>query len=164
MNWLFDTRLVYKAARTEENKLPLASYKDEGVFKLYMLDTGLFGAKAGLDITVLLEPNDKLFGIFNGAMTEQFVMQELKTAGFTPYYWGRDKGAAEVDFVIQWRNELVPVEVKSGIRKKSKSLEVYRGLYNPKHIVRTTLKNFGITDNLYSVPLYMIGSLAKILK
>jgi predicted AAA+ superfamily ATPase len=164
MNWLFDTRLVYKVARTQEYKLPLASYADEGVFKLYMLDTGLFGAKSELDITYLLEPNnDELFSIFNGAMTEQFVMQELKTAGFTPYYWGRERGAAEVDFVLQWRNEIVPVEVKSGFRKKSKSLDVYRNLYNPAHIVRTSLRNFGVTEGLYSVPLYMIAGFADIL-
>ena len=163
MNWLFATRLVYKVTRTEENKLPLASYANENVFKLYMLDIGLLGAQSGLDITVLLEHDDALFGMFNGAMTEQFVMQELINSGFTPFYWGRDRGEAEVDFVVQWRNEIVPVEVKSGIRTKSKSLEVYRNMYNPAHIVRSTLKNFGIAGNLFSVPLYMIASLGDIL-
>lgn len=163
MNWLFDTRLVYRVARTEENKLPLASFADERTFKLYMLDVGLFSAKAELDITVLFAHNDELYGIFNGAVTEQFVMQELRAAGFMPCYWGRDKGEAEVDFVVQWRNELVPVEVKAGIRKKSKSLDVYRGLYHPAHAVRTTLRNFGITDDLYSVPLYMTASIGKII-
>ena len=65
--------------------------------------------------------------------------------------------------MVQWRNEIVPVEVKSGIRTKSKSLEVYRNMYNPAHAVRSTLKNFGIAGNLYSVPLYMIASLEDIL-
>jgi len=163
MNWLFATRLVYKVTRTEENMLPLASYANENVFKLYMLDVGLLGAQSGLDVTVLLEPNNELFGMFNGAMTEQFVMQELITSGFTPFYWGRDKGEAEVDFLVQWRNEIVPVEVKSGIRTKSKSLEVYRNMYHPKHVVRSTFKNFGIAGELYSVPLYMTASLGDIL-
>jgi predicted AAA+ superfamily ATPase len=163
MNWLFDTRLVYQVKRTEEHKLPLASYADEGVFKLYMLDIGLFGAKSELDISALLEPNDTLFGIFNGAMTEQFVMQELKAAGFTPYYWGREKGAAELDFVVQWRNQIIPIEVKAGIRKKSKSLDVYRDFYHPVIAVRTTMKNFGTIDGLYSIPLYMIANLASLL-
>jgi predicted AAA+ superfamily ATPase len=163
MNWLFGTRLVYKITRTLEHKLPLASYADEGAFKLYMLDIGLLGAKSDIDISVLLE-GDGLFGIFNGAMTEQFVMQELKASGFTPYYWGREKGDAEVDFVLQWRNEIVPVEVKSGFRKKSKSLDVYRGLYHPAHTVRATLKNFSVTGDLYSLPLYMTASLAEILR
>jgi len=79
-----------------------------------MVDIGLFNAKSGLDISAMINPSDELLGIFNGAMTEQFV--------------------------IQWQNELVPVEVKSGIRKKSKSLDVYRQLYNPKHAIRTTLR------------------------
>jgi predicted AAA+ superfamily ATPase len=96
-------------------------------------------------------------------MTEQFVMQELKASGFTPFYWGREKGAAEVDFVLQWRNEIVPVEVKAVFRKKSKSLDVYRNLYHPAHSVRATLQNFGITGDLYSLPLYMTGNLSEIL-
>jgi predicted AAA+ superfamily ATPase len=128
-----------------------------------MLDIGLLGAKAELDIAAVLEPNNELFGIFNGAMTEQYVMQELKASGFTPYYWGREKGAAELDFVVQWRNKIVPVEVKAGFNSKSKSLDVYRSLYNPARAVRTTLKNFGVTDNVYSVPLYMIAGLSEIL-
>ena len=162
MNWLFSTGLVYKITRTEENKLPLSSYANENTFKLYMLDIGLFGAKSELDMTVMLESNEKLLGIFFGAMTEQFVMQELKAAGFNLYYWGRDKGEAEIDFILQLNNEIIPVEVKSGFRKKSKSLDVYRELYKPKYAVRTTLRNFGIADNLFSIPLYMISNFTNL--
>ena len=164
MNWLFNTRLVYKVSRTEENKLPLASFADERTFKLYMLDTGLFCAKCELDIAVFFENSNEFLSVFNGAVTEQFVLQELVCAGFKPYYWGRDRGEAELDFVIQWKNEIIPIEVKSGIRKKSKSLDVYMRMYNPKHAVRSSLKNFGKTDGLYSVPLYMISNLDNILK
>jgi len=164
MNWLFNTRLVYKILRTEENKLPLASFADEKTFKLYMLDTGLFCAKADLDITIFFENSNDLLSVFNGAVSEQFVLQELVTAGFKPYYWGRDKGEAELDFIIQWKNEIVPIEIKSGIRKKSKSLNVYAQMYNPKHAVRSSLRNYGKTDSLYSVPLYMIANLNSVLK
>ena len=163
MNWLFATRLVYKVTRTEENKLPPASYADDRTFKLYMLDIGLFNAKSALDTSTLVEPNNELFSMFNGAMTEQFVMQELIAAGYTPFYWGREKGEAEVDFAVQYRNELIPVEVKSGIRKKSKSLDVYRRLYHPKYAIRTVLRNFGIKDDLLSIPLYMIASFGDII-
>jgi len=163
MNWLFNTRLVYKVPRTEENKLPLASFADEKAFKLYMLDCGLFCAKAEIDITVFFEHSNELLNFFNGAIAEQFVMQELITAGFKPHYWGRERGEAEVDFVIQWRNEIVPVEVKSGFRKKSKSLDVYRQMYNPKRAVKTTLRNYGVMDGLFSVPLYMVASIGEIL-
>ena len=159
LNWLFNTRLVYKVPRVTDNSLPLASHADtHEAFKLYMLDVGLFAAKAELDVTALYEGGNAVFANFNGAITEQFVMQELKTMGFSPYYWGREKGAAEVDFVIQWKNEVVPVEVKAGIRKKSKSLDVYRELYRPAHTIRTTLNNYGKNEKLYSVPLYMLGS------
>jgi predicted AAA+ superfamily ATPase len=90
-------------------------------------------------------------------------MQELKAAGFSPYYWGREKGEAEIDFIVQWRGKIVPIEVKAGLRKKSKSLNVYRSFYNPAYTVRTTLNNFGKTDDLYSIPLYMIGEFGDIL-
>ena len=163
MNWLFATRLVYKITCIEENRLPLASYTDEKTFKLYMLDIGLYNAKSGNDLSEMIEPGNDLFSIFNGAMTEQFVMQELIAAGFTPYYWCREKGDAEVDFIIQWRNEIIPVEVKSGIRTKSKSLDVYRQLHNPKYSIRASLKNYGKKDGLYSIPLYMTASLREII-
>jgi len=164
MNWLFNTRLAYKVTRAEDNMLPLASFADEKTFKLYMLDTGLFCAKSELDITIFFENSNDLLSVFNGAISEQFVAQELITAGFKPYYWGRDKGEAELDFIIQWKNEIVPIEVKSGIRKKSKSLNVYTSMYNPKHVIRSSLRNFGKAGGLYSIPLYMIASLDNILK
>jgi predicted AAA+ superfamily ATPase len=117
-----------------------------------------------VDIKTLLEPNYEIFSEFNGAMTEQFVLQELKTVGETPFYWGREKGAAEVDFILQWQNEVVPIEVKSGVRKKSKSLDFYMTQYRPMHAIRTSLNNYGIVNNLYSIPLYMISSFKAILK
>ena len=164
MNWLFATRLVYKVTRTEENKLPLASYADDRTFKLYMLDIGLLAAKAGFDISSYIENRNEIFSIFNGAMTEQFVIQELISTGYTPYYWGRDKGEAEVDIVVQWHNEQIPIEVKSGFRTKSKSLDVYRQLFQPTYAVRATLKNFGKAGDLHSIPLYMIAKFGDIIK
>jgi len=129
-----------------------------------MLDTGLLSAASGLDITTFYDPDPLVFKEFKGAITEQFVLQELKTLGNMPiFYWGRDEGKSEVDFVVQWRNEIVPIEVKSGIRTQSKSLEIYRELYNPGHAVRTTLKGFGVNKGLYSIPIYMIASFADML-
>ncbi|MDR2617217.1 MAG: ATP-binding protein [Endomicrobium sp.] len=164
MNWLFSTRLVYKVSRTIFPKLPLVNFQEREAFKLYVLDIGLLSAKAKVDIKTLLEPNYEIFSDFNGAMTEQFVLQELKSVGETPFYWGREKGAAEIDFILQWQNEVVPIEVKSGIRKKSKSLDFYMTQYRPMHAIRTSLNNYGIVNNLYSIPLYMISSFKEILK
>jgi predicted AAA+ superfamily ATPase len=129
-----------------------------------MLDTGLLAAASGLDITTFYDPDPLVFNEFKGAITEQFVLQELKTLSAMPIcYWGQDEGKNEVDFVVQWRNEIVPIEVKSGIRTKSKSLDIYRELYHPVHSIRTTLKNFGVSGDLYSIPLYMIASFSAML-
>jgi len=164
LDWLVNTGLVYKVNRTSEAKLPAAAYADREAFKIFMLDTGLLAAASRLDITTFYDPNPLVFKEFKGAITEQFVLQELKTLGAMPvFYWGREEGKSEVDFVVQWRNEVVPIEVKSGIRTKSKSLDIYRELYRPAHAVRTTLKNFGVSGGLYSIPLYMIASFSELL-
>ncbi|MCL2832287.1 MAG: DUF4143 domain-containing protein [Treponema sp.] len=165
LDWLVNTGLVHKIDRVNTPKLPLAGYADRDAFKIYMLDTGLLSAAAGLDIQTFYEPDPQVYKEFKGAIAEQFVLQELKTlesrlaAKLPIYYWARDEGKSEVDFIIQWRNEIIPIEVKSGINKKSKSLEIYNSLYKPAHAVRTTLKNFGIKDNLCSIPLFMIAGL-----
>jgi predicted AAA+ superfamily ATPase len=164
LDWLVNTGLVYKVDRTSEAKLPVAAYADREAFKVYMLDTGLLAAASRLDITTFYDPNPLVFKEFKGAITEQFVLQELKTLGAIPIcYWGRDEGKSEVDFVVQWRNEIVPIEVKSGIRTQSKSLDIYRELYHPARTIRTTLKGFGLNGDLYSIPLYMIASFADML-
>jgi len=164
LDWLVNTGLVYKVNRTNEAKLPLAAYADREAFKIYMLDTGLLAAASGLDITTFYDPDPLVFREFKGAITEQFVLQELKTLGAMPIcYWGREEGKNEVDFVVQWRNEIVPIEVKSGIRTKSKSLDIYRELYRPAHSIRTALKDFGVSGDLYSIPLYMVASFAAML-
>ena len=169
LDWLVNTGLVHKVDRVNDAKLPLKAYVDPGAFKLFMLDTGLLSAATGLDIKTFFEPDPLVFKEFKGAITEQFVLQELKTlqshtlSSLPVFYWGKEEGKSEVDFLIQWQNEIVPIEVKSGIHKRSKSLEIYRELYNPAHAVRTTLNNFGITEELYSIPLYMIAGLMNIL-
>jgi len=164
LDWLVNTGLVYKVDRVNDAKLPLAAYADRDAFKIFMLDTGLLSAATGLDIRTFFEPDPLVFKEFKGAITEQFVLQELKTLSKMPIcYWGRDEGKAEVDFIVQWQNEIVPIEVKSGIHKRSKSLEIYRDLYNPAHAIRTTMNNFGKAESFYSIPLYMIADFEKVL-
>ena len=163
-DWLVNTGLVYKVAKTTKPQLPLAAYADRDAFKLYMLDLGLLSAKSGLDIKTFYQPNNEVFREFKGAITEQYVLQELKTLGHLPvYYWGSETGKAEVDFVIQYGNSVVPVEVKSDLNKKSYSLNVYMETYKPEEAIRTSLNNFGMVRGLYSIPLYMIGSLKEVL-
>ena len=162
MQWLVDTGLVYKTSRVTLPEMPLAVHAEKDHFKLYMLDIGLLGAKAEIELKYFLNPDSSVVSNYNGALTEQFIMQELKSAGFSPYYWGRDKGAAELDFILQCHGEVIPLEVKAGIRKRSKSLDVYRELYLPALSVRATLKNLGVASGLYSIPLYLIASLRDI--
>ena len=134
-----------------------------GIFKLYMLDIGLFGAKAEISARDIFSPDIDISGSFNGALAEQFVCQELKTAKVSPlFYWGREKSRAELDFITQCNGEIVPIEVKSGQRTKAKSLQVYINEYNPAHAVRASLRNYGAEGGLYSVPLYMISDLPEI--
>lgn len=166
MDWLIHTGLVYKIPRILEPKIPLSRNEEREAFKLFMLDVGLLCAKANVDMTSFFAGNTKIFCDLNGALAEQYVCQELTAAMQNPlYYWGRDKGMAEVDFIIQYRNEIIPIEVKSAFNKRSLSLDVYMDLIKPKIAVRTSMRNFGCTSlgygSLFSIPLYMIGSLAE---
>ena len=162
MNWLVNTGLVYKVNRTLTPNLPLARDQEREAFKLFMLDTGLLCAKINVDITAFYEAEPRIFHDFHGAVSEQYVCQEIKANYQNPlFYWGRDKGAAEVDFLMQYKNEIIPIEVKSERHTQSKSLKVYMEEYKPKIAVKTSLKNYGVNNALHSVPLYMIGSFFK---
>ena len=163
MLWLIDTRLVFKVNKTENPTIPLIRNMERSAFKLFMLDIGLLSAKSNLDIKTFFDADYNVFNEFKGALAEQYVLQQLISLGIQPFYWGRSRGNAEIDFIIQHGNSIVPIEVKSGDRTKSKSLNVYNERYNPKCQIRTSLKNQGIADTLYSIPLYMIESFADIL-
>ncbi|MDR0822282.1 MAG: ATP-binding protein [Endomicrobium sp.] len=165
--WLQKVGLIYKVNRVESIGLPLAAYAKEA-FKLYMLDVGLLSAKSDLTIQNLSEPNYELFNHFKGALTEQFVMQELKSLDIKPkiFYWANDRknGIAEVDFVIQNEGEIIPIEAKSSINLHAKSLKTYMDYYSPKAAIRTSLAKYGKNKNLYDIPLYLIGQFQKIIK
>ncbi|MCL2441700.1 MAG: AAA family ATPase [Treponema sp.] len=158
LQWLVDTKLVYKINKVETPKLPLKMHYKEIIFKIYMLDIGLLGAQAEITPADILAAGSDIVDDMNGALAEQFVCQELKTAKISPlFYWGREGSTAEIDFLIQGNNEIIPIEVKSSKHTKAQSLKVYMHDNNPKHAIRTSLKNYGITKNLYSIPLYMIS-------
>jgi predicted AAA+ superfamily ATPase len=144
----------------------LIGYKEPAIFKLYMNDVGLLSARAGLDIKLYIDDNDKTFSHYKGALTEQFVLQELIATGDKPqvYYWAAEKNTAELEFVIQYNDKIIPIEVNSGKNVKSESLNAYRNLFSPVCAVRASLKKYGVTDGLYSVPLYLIGNLSGILQ
>lgn len=160
LNWLRDGGLIYKITRIKKPTLPIRAYEDEAVFKIYMLDVGLLGALADLNVKTLLE-NDSLFTEFKGALTEQYVLQQLQASdyGKTLHYWTNETSTAEVDFIAQINNDIIPIEVKATINLKAKSLSGYRKDYSPAYAVRTALADYKVDDGLYNIPLYMIGLL-----
>jgi len=158
LQWLADTGLVHKINKVETPKLPLKMHFKEEVFKLYMLDIGLLGAQAEIRPADIMAAGTDIVDDMNGALAEQFVCQELKAAKVSPlFYWGRKDSTSEIDFLIQGNSEIIPVEVKSAKRTKSQSLKVYMQEYKPKHAVRASLKNYGVVENLVSIPLYLIA-------
>jgi hypothetical protein len=166
LNWLTNTNLVHKLYRVSLPNMPLIGYKQNTIFKLYMNDIGLLSARAGLDLKTYLGDNNGTFSHYKGGLAEQFVLQELIAANnkLPVYYWAADKNYAEIEFLIQYNDEIIPLEVKAGRSVKSESLNVYRREFRPACAVRLSLKNYSIVEGLYSVPLYMTGSLAEILE
>ena len=162
MQWLLDCGMIQKINRITKPGVPLSVYQDNA-FKLYMLDVGLLAAKSGLDMKSLLEGN-KIFEEFKGALTEQYVQQQLLSSqGIRPYYWSSVKGSAEVDFVFQHGMEVVPLEVKSEENLKARSLKSYVEKFNPEHAVRTSMSDYRCEEWLVNMPLYAVGLMGQIL-
>lgn len=161
LNWLIDSGLVHKVSRVTEPNMPLKAYEDVSAYKLFLLDVGLLGAMNDLDARSLLE-NDKLFNDYNGAVTEQYVLQEFKTIGELPvFYWASNR--AELDFLIQYQNNIIPVEAKATINLQAKSLKSFRQKYEPKISIRTSLADYEENTGLFNIPLYDIEKLKEII-
>ena len=156
MLWLTDCGLVHKVHRVNAPSLPLKAYEDLKAFKLFLLDVGLLSCMSGLRQTTLLDGNE-LFKEFKGALTEQYVLQQLKTLqGVSTYYWTADRGTAEVDFVIDTGIDVIPVEVKAEENLQAKSLKVYREKFMPKVSVRTSMADYKREDWLVNLPLWAV--------
>jgi len=161
--WLEDCGLVHKVPRVSKPALPLKGYANTGAFKLFLCDIGLLSAMSALEARTILE-GDSMFTEFKGALTEQYACQEMKHFKNTVIaYWTNDSATAEIDFVLQLNSRIIPVEVKSSINLKAKSLAVYREKFKPTTEVRTSLANFNRTNNqtgvLYDIPLYALGEM-----
>ncbi len=164
INWLKDSGLIYKVNRISKPELPIRAYEDLSAFKLYVLDVGLLGALSNLSAKTIID-GDKIFSEFKGALTEQYVLQQLKNKqNKSINYWISRSNVAEIDFILQKDNDIIPIEVKSSINLKAKSLAQYRKDFNPKYAVRTSLASYKVDDNLYNIPLYMAQMLEELLK
>lgn len=160
--WLCDCGLVHKVSRVNAAGIPLRAYEDLKAFKLFVLDVGLLGCMAGLRQHTLLDGND-LFVEFKGALTEQYVCQQLKNIeDLDIYYYTNDRGSCEVDFVVDTGEKIVPVEVKAEVNLKAKSLKTYREKFLPEISVRTSMVDFKKEEWLVNLPLYAVDQIVTV--
>jgi predicted AAA+ superfamily ATPase len=157
IQWLVDCGLLLKSYRVSKPGIPLAAYQDISAFKLFLHDVGLLGAMAGLNVRTIIE-GDEIFTEFKGALTEQYVMQQLRLDSERYIgYWTNDRSTSEVDFVIQEEGEVIPIEVKSGENLKAKSFRLFCEKYRPAKAIRTSLTDYKEESWMANVPLYAIG-------
>lgn len=160
--WLSDCGLVHKLSRVHAAGVPLRAYEDLKAFKLFVVDVGLLGCMAGLRQRTLLDSND-LFVEFKGALTEQYVCQQLKTIeDLDMYYYTNDRGSCEVDFVVDTGEQIIPVEVKAELNLKAKSLKTYQEKFLPELSIRTSMTDYKKEEWLVNLPLYAIDQISKI--
>lgn len=159
INWLIDSGLVHKINRINKPAIPLKAYVDLSAFKLFIVDVGLLNAMGNIELKTLLEAN-AIFTEFKGAVTEQFVLQQLTCNQlFDIYYWSADKSTAELDFVVQNKNTVIPIEVKAEENLQAKSLKVFHQKYKPVVAIRTSMSDYRKESWLTNIPLYMINYL-----
>lgn len=162
MLWLTDCGLVHKVHRVTAPSIPLRAYEDIKAFKLFLLDVGLLSCQVRLSQSTLLDGNE-LFREFKGALTEQYVLQQLKTIkGLETYYWTNERGNAEIDFVVDNGREIIPIEVKAEANLKAKSLKTYYEKFRPKLSIRTSMADYKKEDWLLNLPLYAVKEVGRI--
>lgn len=157
LNWLISSNLLYKCSLVTVPQIPLKAYADEDNFKMYLSDVGLLRVLCEIQFNQIM--SDEEF-IFKGAIAENYVAQTLKTNGFTLYYW-KSKSIAEIDFLINSLDGIIPIEVKASDNTTSKSLNSYVKKYVPKYAIRLSTKNFGFQNGIKSVPLYAAFCIEK---
>jgi len=156
IQWLLDAGLIHKSCLVASPKFPLSAYADSNAFKIFLIDVGLLGAQSNLSPQVIIDGN-LLFTEFKGALTENYVAQELiAIKRKEPYYW-TSEGIAKIDFLIEEEHEIYPLEVKAGANQKKKSLLVYNQKYAPPKLIRATAMNLKHDGDIYNYPLYLIS-------
>ena len=162
LSWLVDCGLAHKVCRVSKPGIPLKAYEDYGAFKLFIVDVGLLGAMGNIDVRTLLEGN-VIFEEFKGALTEQYILQQLNTIpDIAIYYWSAERSKSEIDFLVQCSGEVIPIEVKAEENLQAKSLKTFYQRYSPKTALRTSMSDFRKEDWLTNLPLYAISKLSEI--
>lgn len=151
LDWLLASNMILKCNLTSKNESPLKAFINEDKFKIYLSDCGLLRALSNIDISeILLDKNQ----MYKGALTENYVATELYPKFKELYYYTFNK--YEIDFLIKINGNIIPIEVKSGERINSKSLNEYTSKYKPPYSIRISRKNFGFENNIKSIPLYAV--------
>jgi predicted AAA+ superfamily ATPase len=154
IEWLTNAGIVHKVIRCNKPGFPLIAYAVLSDFKLFLLDVGLLAAMGNLDIHTLIS-EQSLFEEFKGTLTEQYVLQQLKSIDQLPiYYWSAENATAEIDFLVQFQHRIIPIEVKAAENLKAKSLKTYYQKFNPEISIRTSLSDYRKEDWLVNLPLY----------
>lgn len=156
LSWLINSGLVYRVNKITKPDLPITAYEDFNSFKLFVLDVGLLGAMTDLQADTIIDGN-RIFEEFKGAIAEQYVLQQFKTIKDLPvFYWSNETSRAEIDFVIQIKSDVVPVEVKAERNLQAKSLKVYMEKFKPNYAIRTSMADYKKTNSLIDIPIYAI--------
>src|SRR5690606_15973583 len=154
--WLKDCGLVHQVNNVTKPAIPLKAYANFNVFKLFVVDVGLLAAMTDLDVRTLLEGNI-IFQEFKGALTEQYVLQQLAArSDLVPYYWSPDNARSEIDFLIQYNGEVIPIEVKVEENLQAKSLRVFYDKYQPRHAIRTSMSPYREESWMTNIPLFAL--------
>ena len=154
IDWLQFAGIVLKCQRLEHGFIPLNAYADLSNYKLYMADIGILTLHSRIPLQTMLSPIE-VHNIFLGSMAQNYVAQAFVNKGYDLFYW-QSEGKAEIDFVLQIQDSVIPVEVKKGHRNRSRSLGIFAKKYKSPYAIRISKKNFGFENNIKSVPLYAV--------
>ena len=156
MEWLVNAGLVYQLKLVEKPQIPLAGEADQTYFKVYLSDIGLLCRRSRIHYKTVLEGNDQ-FVRLKGALTENYIQTQLTAMNIDSWFW-RSGTSAEIDYLIEEKGLMIPIEVKSADNTKAKSLRLFCSRYHPGMAVKTSLKNVGVSDedgtHVWSIPLY----------
>ena len=159
ITWLSQAGITTLVRRISKPGIPLSPYADDTAFKLFLVDVGLLGAMAQLDKETVIGGND-IFEEFKGALTEQYVCQQLVSdCGLVPYYWSAENSSGEIDFLVQDVNKVFAIEVKAEENLRSKSLRAFKSAHPRIGSVRFSLSGYREQDWMRSVPLYAVSNM-----
>jgi len=166
LHWLSDAGLIHILKKVEQAQIPLSAFADSSYYKVYMSDTGLLARRANFTYASLIKAEDRS-GNFPGSLTENYVLNELINQNRTPFYW-RSGNTAELDFIVEDKGRVIPIEAKTRLNTQAKSYKVFVRRYPTEIGFKYSLKNIGVNHVLqtktYSLPLLVIYRLEEYLR